>query len=435
MTTERPPYTPHPLPDGYRFVPLDDRRWRDVVDLDTWVFPLGPSTDEHASEANPLTWERTVGIVGPDGGEAGLAAQHTSFPFSRFPVPGGRVPTAGLSWVGVHPQHRRRGLASAMIGHHFATCLDRGEALSVLYASEYPLYGRYGYGRGADDVRLRIPRGARLIDVPGADRHTVRLEHASQERHSGLVNAVHAAAGADVVSGLNRPGWAERETTPMQDLWWDDPEHLRGGFETRRIVIVELDGEPRGYATFRRKIVWDADGVQGPVQVGEAVALDAASARALWGVLLELDLAGEVLPYLLPADDAVLSLLADRRAARPRLVDNLWVRLVDVPAALAGRQYAADVDVVLGVRDRRVARNEGAWRVRGTAFGPATCEAADAPADLELDVRELASVYLGAGSLAALGAAGLVVERTPGALARASAAFGWPVAPGASWFF
>ncbi|QAY62199.1 GNAT family N-acetyltransferase [Xylanimonas allomyrinae] len=435
MRPASPAFVPRPLPDGYRFVPLDDRRWRDVADLDTWVFPLGASTDEHASEANPLTWERTVGIVGPGGVEDGLAAQHTSFPFARFPVPGARLASAGLSWVGVHPQHRRRGLASAMIDHHFAACLARNEALSVLYASEYPLYGRYGYGRGCDDVRLQIPRGARLLDVPGADRHTVRLEHASQERHGDMVARLHAAAGDDVVAGLNRPGWAERETLPMQDLWWDDPEHLRGGFETRRIVVVELDGEPRGYATFRRKIVWDADGVQGPVQVGEAVALDAAAARALWGVLLELDLAGEVLPYLLPADDVVLSLLADRRAARPRLVDNLWVRLVDVRTALGGRRYAADVDAVIGVHDRRLPHNEGAWHVRGAAFGPATCEPTQAPPDLELDVRELGSVYLGAGSLAALATAGLVTERTPGALARVGTAFGWPVAPGASWFF
>jgi predicted acetyltransferase len=152
-------------------------------------------------------------------------------------------------------------------------------------------------------------------------------------------------------------------------------------------------------------------------------------------VLLDLDLMTETTPFILAPDDALLHLLVDPRAAGAQLVDNVWVRVVDVPAALAGRRYAAEVDVVLGVADAHVPDNAGAWRLRAGAFGEAACERTDAAPDLELDVRELGAAYLGGVSLASLAAAGLVVERTPGALARASAAFAWPVPPVCSWIF
>jgi predicted acetyltransferase len=188
---------------------------------------------------------------------------------------------------------------------------------------------------------------------------------------------------------------------------------------------------------------WEPRGPRGRVHAGEVVALDAAAARALWGALLDLDLTNEVRPFVLPVDDVITNLLVDLRAAAPRTPDNVWVRLVDVAGALAGRRYATDVDVTLAVTDARLPANAGVYRLRAEAFGETSVERVDpefeAP-DLSLDVRELGAAYLGGRSLAALAAAGLVtVHPRPGqpanALARASAAFGWPIAPGSSWVF
>ena len=111
--------------------------------------------------------------------------------------------------------------------------------------------------------------------------------------------------------------------------------------------------------------------------------------------------------------------------------------VVDVPAALAGRRYAGDVDVTLAVADTRLPANAGVYRLRAEAFAPATVErlATDTSADLSLDVRELGAAYLGGTSLATLAAAGLLTVHRPESLAPASAAFGWPVAPGSSWVF
>ncbi|WP_454853572.1 GNAT family N-acetyltransferase [Promicromonospora soli] len=431
------------LPAGYRWRTLTPDDQRLVTELDTWAFPTGHAHDDIDAAPSPLTWDRAIAIEAE--GLDGLVALHASYPFAHFPVPGAELPTAGLTWVGVHPQHRRRGLLTAMINLHLARSTERGEALSALFAAEAPIYGRFGYGHAADDLRLEIPRGAALRDVPGAERHTIRIEVATREKHGALGDRLHHAAGAAPtgVPGINRPGWVTRETEELQAYWWADSPIYRDGRESRRIMIVELDGEPRGYVTFRRTLSWEAGGPRGRVHAGEVVALDAAAARALWGALLDLDLTNEVAPFVLPVDDAITHLLVDLRAAAPRTPDNVWVRLVDVAAALAGRQYAADVDVTLAVTDPRLPANAGVYRLQAEAFGPATVERVDPEFDapeLSLDVRELGAAYLGGKSLAALAAAGLVTEhRRPGqregALARASTAFGWPVAPASSWVF
>lgn len=423
------------LPDGYRFRDLKPDDLRAILDVDAWAFPSSVSPEDLEKGTMPLTWERTVGIEAD--GHDGLVGLHASYPFTEFQVPGGVLPTAGLTWVAVHPQHRRRRLLTGMIELHLARCRERGEPLSALFAAETAIYGRFGYGRAADDLRLTIPRGAALRDVAGASDHTVRVEHASRERHGELVDRLHRAAGADPTGSgaVNRPGWATRQTEELQANFWDDLPAFRRGAESRRIAIVERDGEPRGYSLFRRNLDWQPSGPRGTVRTGEVVALDASAARALWGVLLDFDLMSETSPFVLPVDDAITHLLVNPRAAEPRTADNVWVRLVDVPTALSGRRYAADVDVVLGVRDDRLPDNAGSWRLRATAFGEATCERTDAAADVELDVRELGGAYLGGVSLASLAAAGLVTERTPGALAATSVAFGWPVAPVCSWIF
>jgi predicted acetyltransferase len=141
---------------------------------------------------------------------------------------------------------------------------------------------------------------------------------------------------------------------------------------------------------------------------------------------------------MLPVDDALLHLLVDPRAVVPKVNDNLWVRLLDLPVALAGRRYAAPVDVVLEVTDARLPANAGRWRL--TADGrdadgafTATVVRTGEPADLRLDVRELGAADLGGRSLAAQARAGLVVEERAGAVQSAAAAFLWPVAPFCSY--
>ncbi|MGC3993257.1 MAG: GNAT family N-acetyltransferase [Propionicimonas sp.] len=414
------------IPGGLELVGLDASRLRDVLELDMWAFPTGDDIEEVLKIPSPLSWDRTFGLVTPED-PAHLVGLHASYPFTHCPVPGGRLPVAGLTWVGVHPQWRRRGLLSAMIDVHFAHCRDRGEPLSLLTASEPAIYGRFGYGLATRKGGLTLKRGAALREVAGADAVTIRFETASEERHGDLVARLHGA--------VERPGWVTRESPELQAYWLSDAPVFRAGAEALRILIAERDGEAAGYALFRRRDGWDEAGPKATVHVQEYVATDAAVVRAIWARLLDLDLVIEVTVGQLPLDDPLFALLVDVRAARPSWQDHGWARIIDLPAALTGRRYAADVDVVLEVSDTRLPDNAGRWRLTTSAFGTATVERTDGPADLALDVRELGSAYLGGFPLAQLAAAGLVAELVPGTLARASVAFGWPVGPGSSWIF
>lgn len=413
-------------PDGLTETGLTPDRLKDVLELDMWAFPTSDSIEDLLGVPSPLTWDRAFGVVDPSHpGE--LVALRASYPFSDTPVPGGRLKVAGLTSVGVHPQWRRRGLLRTMIANHFAHCRERSEPVSLLYAAEPSIYGRFGYGLAARHLLLTLKRRAELRRVPGAGELKVRFETVSAERHGDLIAGLHAA--------VDRPGWVTRETPELAAMWLTDSPLFSHGHEVERIAIVERDGLPVGYALFRRKSEWGPAGPEGSVRVSETVATDAAAAHALWSRLLDLDLTTEVTSAMLATDDPLLSLLVDVRAAKAAWKDNVWLRIIDLPTALASRQYQSDVDVVLEVSDTLLPDNAGRWHLRAGAFAAASVERTDAPADLALDVRELGAAYLGGTSLLELAGAGLVTKLRPGALRTASVAFGWPVAPGSSWIF
>lgn len=419
-------------PAGYRLTEITADRVEEYRAVDAMAFAepaRDPATDLAVPFAVPL--DRAVGVE-TDGGE--LVAVHGSYAF-HLPVPGGEVPCAGLTWVGVRPDHRRRRLLSTMIDAHLERSLGRGEPVSALFAAEPGIYGRFGYGSAADHVRLTLARGAALRDVPGSADLTVRFETLDPALHEDLVDRLQIAAGT------GRPGWIARGSDALRRTAVADPAAWRRGGEPARLVTVhDAAGEPRAYAVLRRTQTWADGGAAYPVQVRSAAAVGAAAAHRLWSFLLDLDLTSTVTTGMLAVDDPLLALLADTRRPVPRTSDNLWVRLLDVPAALAARRYAAPLDVVLGVRDTLLPANAGAWRlVTGEAGADgahgAHVERTDAAPDLELDVRELGAAYLGGRSLSALAAVGQVTTRDPAVLHRAATAFGWPVAPVCPWVF
>ncbi|HLQ56601.1 MAG TPA: sterol carrier protein domain-containing protein, partial [Streptosporangiaceae bacterium] len=192
------------------------------------------------------------------------------------------------------------------------------------------------------------------------------------------------------------------------------------------------------------------------LNVREMIALDPAAATALWGDLLSRDLVGEVRARLRPVDDPLLYLLADIRRARTQLVDGLWIRLVDVGRALAQRQYARAVDVVIDVTDELLPQNAGRWRLQASpaqaspaqastaqastaqaspAQARASCDRTSASADVVLPVQSLGAAYLGGTGLGALARAGLATEARPGALAELSAAMSWDPPPWSPMIF
>lgn len=352
-------------------------------------------------------WERERSIVAAEDKEL---VGHTSAFSLRMAVPGAVTPVAGVTLVCVAQTHRRRGILRELMRRQLTELAEDGrEPVAALTASEPVIYGRFGYGLASEGLEVAIPKTARTMRaVAGVDEIAVRYADIEESRE--LAIELHNRQLAD------RPGMVE-----FEDRWYHYATHENvitdPGGSPLRCVVSTRDGEPTGFAHFKTR-----RGPTGFVEVSRVHALDLPSHLALWKLLLDHDLLSETRYEHLPLDDPLLALLLDPRAPKARMVDALWVRLADVGRALAERRYTGEVDVVLDVVDEFLPWNAGRWRLTGDATG-ASCERTDRPADLRLDVRELGSVYLGRPSLARLGAAGLVEERTAGALAATSAAF------------
>ncbi|MFE2149430.1 GNAT family N-acetyltransferase [Streptomyces lavendulae] len=401
-----------------RILSMDDWDvWFDHLEL---AFGGVPESPQHRETFRSLTEpERSLGVW--DGEDCVGSASAFSF---RLSVPGGGapVPAAGVTMVGVAPTHRRRGVLTSLMRRQLDDVRAGGEAIAVLTASDPAIYGRFGYGTAAYALSVDVDTTrVRLSVPPGTD--DVRLRLVDPAKALPDCERVYARLVA------RRPGM------PARRPGWDlktllDPEGHRGGASPLKCVVAEgADGEVVGYARYRVAPDWEQSGSDGKVQVQDVDALHPAAYAALWRYLFGIDLTWSVRAFGRPVDDPLLHLVSDVRRTRTRQRDALHVRLVDLPAALGARGYAAPLDVVLEVEDAFCPWNAGRWRLTADADGAARCVRTEEAADLALSVRELGSAYLGGITLASLAAAGLVRELRPGALTRASRAFAGDVAP------
>jgi predicted acetyltransferase len=390
-------------------VPLEIRR----PEEDELRPAMGAALDAFAEGSEDADWERERTSVRleravaayDDGRPVGFSA---SYEFD-LTVPGATVPTAGVTWVGVMPTHRRRGILRGFMEQLFADARENGEPLAALYASEAPIYGRFGYGVATHWLDLNA-ESRRMIfrDDPGP-KGSVRLvdEDEAFERFPPIYERLRR----------ERPGMLSRS-----EHWWRrhrlaDYDHRRQGASRRFNALLELDGQPAAYAVYRVKEDWDDGYPRGEVRVVEAFATSPDSTRDLWRYLFGIDLTTHVKCQLFDPASPLFLMVMDPRALHLKVFDGMWLRLVDVEEALRTRSYAGDDAVVLDVRDATFPENAGRYRVGSTI------ERTDDEADLMLGVADLASAYLGAFSFERLASAGRAEELRPGSLARASALF------------
>ncbi|MFF8954473.1 GNAT family N-acetyltransferase [Streptomyces sp. NPDC014894] len=386
----------------YRTIP--EAHLERALDLHYLVF-LGKSVDEGPRKLHREILERCDLVGAYEGDElVGLLAAHRLL----LSVPGGELPCAGVTFVSVAPTHRRRGVLSGMIAELWRRCAAAGAPLAALWVSETGIYGRFGFEPATRSYTLEIDSDRPLELRTEPDERPLRL--VSAEEAPGVIGPLHAAARAE------RAGRVARD-----DLWWR--EHVLPAEDEEdddrsapRVVTLGEPGEtPAGYVLYRTQT--DDEG-RGTVHLQELEADSPAVAAALWRYATSIDLADKVRAWGRPLDDVLLRLSADRDQVRiTQEFPALWLRVVDVPAALAGRAWSAPVDLVLEVTDTGVSANAGRYRVTakpdGDAYRARVARTEDA-ADLTLDVRELAAVYLGDIAPAELVRAGLIAEHTPG---------------------
>jgi predicted acetyltransferase len=346
-----------------------------------------------------------------DGGEIVGGAGAFTYDLS---VPGGSVPCAGVTVVGVYPTHRRRGVLRSMMGAQLADVHERGEPIAALWASEETIYGRFGYGIASWAGDVSVPRVWSAFACP--------LER------SGQVRFVSAEEAAEVFPPVWEALRRERPGVPSRsDAWWKlrvlrIPDEEKAN--PRRFVALELDGSTQAFAVYRREPDWDNGVSTAKLDVQEAIGATPQATAEIWRYLLDVDWTETITASQLPPDHPLFLLLASPRRARYRLGDALWVRLVDVGAALSRRRYVGEGSVVFEVRDEMCPWNEDRWEV---SAGEA--RRTDAAADLALDVSTLGSAYLGAVSFAQLQCALRVEELKEGAVERADALFAWRPLP------
>jgi predicted acetyltransferase len=365
-------------------------------------------------EPNPERAERFARILpiermhaAWDGGTIVGGAGAFPFPLS---VPGGTLACAGTTVVGVAPTHRRRGVLRAMMRAHLDDAHERGEPLAALWASEETIYGRFGYGPAAFAGEVTVPKEYNAFAAPREQAATLRLVDKDEalETFPPLWEAFARARTGVVVRSRE---WWELRTL-------DDPPERRDGAGPKRFALLELDGKPASYAIYRHQMSW-ADGVStGKVLVVEAIGAEPEAIVQRGRSLLDSDWIAAITAWLVPPDHPLFFVLAQPRRMRYRSGDGLWVRLLDVGAALSGRAYPEDGEVVFEVRDEFCPWNEGRWRLAG-----GKAERTDADADLALDVSALGSAYLGGIQFAQLAQGGHVEEMTPGAIERADGIF------------
>jgi predicted acetyltransferase len=420
------------MADQYAIRPITDDEYAAFRRVHDHAFNSGPAPDARWPRML-RQFEADRSLAAFDAGlPAGLGIVGTTGVYSfLMAVPGAVLPTAGVTAVSVLPTHRRRGILRSLMRRQLADIAARGEEpIAALWASETPLYGRYGYGRASSHAFFRFRRGEGALSPSAPADPALTLRLAEPEEVAGDLAKVYDT----VLTG--QPGFFTRD-----DDWWervlDDPAEERHGASPLRCLLAEDGGGVRGYALYRTVARWE-DGTVLPdsaLTVWELVSADPAAGAALWHDLLSRDLVAEMTADLRSADDPLLYQLFDSRRARPQLSDNLWVRIIDLPGALERRAYAGPVDAVLEVTDELLPANAGRWRLRATgpdgadAGGRVSCARTDGPADIALDVREIGAAYLGGTRLGALAAAGRVTELRPGTLGRLSAAMTWDPAP------
>lgn len=364
-----------------------------------------PDTDEDAVERFEAIFELDRTLAAFDGED--IVGTGAAFSLG-LTVPGGaEVPMGGTTVVTVQPTHRRRGVLRSLMDHHLDDVAARGEPVAGLWASESSIYGRFGYGPATyRNIASMSSKSVELID--GAAKGSVRL-----------VDSDEAEPAWRALYEQARPGRAGMLT--RSDAWWThrlmaDPSAWRGGKSERRHLLHEEEGQVTGYASYRQKSDWEDFNADGLVDVTEVIATTFGAHTGIWSFLTNIDLFPNVEWWNMPLDDPLPLKITDPRRVKRKIIDALWLRIMDVPGALRARTYEDEGQVIFAIEDPTRPQNTGSYRLE-VSEGEGYCERVSGAAEVVFEVDVLGHLYLGGGDALAMAAAGRI-EGDPGAITR-----------------
>lgn len=422
MTREhKPPHDPHPslAQPGAPLPPVPGALvvrepteheavlHRAAVDS-AYGFPFRTPEDSVEQQFEAIAPQHNRRIVAeqlPDGGER-IIGGDIRFDMDLSLPGGGRVPVGALSAVGVEPGAQGRGALRALVEEHLDQCRSRGEAASVLMASQTALYPRYGYGLAVQTANWEIDAGAAGLRAEAPTAGRVMTEHARGAALHEVLNEVWEAASTARAGGLSR-----------SPVWWDGLMGPNEGWPGGGPLMVARHTDRPGYALYSVSIDAGRQGLaEADIAVREIVAADVAVELDLWRYLAALPWARTITWHYAPIDPAAWFWLSDmRQLRRTAQFDFLWLRLLDMAAVVAGRRFATDGVVRLQVSDPRYPDLAGRFDLQVGA-GAGSWTAGSGPADLDLLIADLGSLWLGGMSAAQLLAVGRITGDPAAAL-------------------
>ena len=397
--------------------PITEDEFGDAFDVVRTALLLGPSSEEGTAAIRPVfDLARMVAAFDDDGRMCGTSRNFAA----QLTVPGGVVAAGAVSAVGVLPTHRRQGHLSRMMRTLLDDSVERGEPVSILIAAEYPIYGRFGYGPATEACKIRLDATARWREEPSGS-----VELVDAETYVKLMEPLYDRVRQATPGHIDRPTVMWRVDAGLDPLHDGHDDERRKGL---KVVWRDADGDVQGAAVYTPTDATEDNRPAASLRTGMLEAATAEAERELLRFLASVDWVTNVEVGLRPIDDTTaLALVDGRRAVLAERSDHVWLRVLDVPAALAARRYAAPVSLVIEVDDP-LGYAAGRFRVDAGLDG-AECVPTDAEPDIAVPAPALGAEYLGGTGWSRLAAAGWVDERTPGAVARAAAAFTMPRAP------
>jgi predicted acetyltransferase len=367
-----------------------------------------PISDADWERAAP-SWEPHTSFTAWDGarcvGHAGAFHFHTV-------VPGGeRVPTAGVTRVGVLPTHTRKGLLTRMMHQLLLASYAEGKAIASLRASEAVIYGRFGFGMAGGSHALSIDTRT-VRPLRGAASGSCRVLQIDEVLD--VVPALYARV-ATRAGAVDRPGF----------MWRRSLQHLLDRSKPEFVVVhSDADGTDDGFAHYR--LAWGENSIGANHNTAEVIDLfgdGAAAELAVWAFLTDIDLIHTITTNSRPIDEPLWRAAGDMRAVNvTSRFDEQWVRILDAEAALRARSYRPAAAVTLSVIDPLLSDNTGTFRVSTDGVHRVSGQA-----DLTVGIAALGAAYFGGTSWHELWAAGRIDEGSEEAARRADDLFThWP---------
>ncbi len=360
-----------------------------------------------------------------DGRMVGTYASFTT----NITLPGGAtLPANAVTGVTVLPTHRNRSILRSAITTDMEETKERGEPLAILFASEFGIYARFGFGVATESIGI-------AIDTTGIEFRPAPEE--PSERTVSLVDAGDAVALCQSVYEMLRPERAamiDRVLVQWQHAFglMTTPEKWR--WKGHLAVTRDSQGTVDGFVRYKGSDDWSSGRPTSTLIVDEFITATAGAQRRLLEFLCSMAWVSKVTINGCPVDDdSHLYIVDERRVNRSLRMDQMWARILDVSRTLTSRTYDTADTLTFEVRDDSLSNDgrgfaSGRYTIDASPDG-ATCTRTTSSADITMGVNELSSIVFGGLSFAAFLRAGRADEHTAGSGARVDRLFRTTRAP------